>query len=61
VIALELVSLIFGQDYPYGIGFWDVDANIAGLTDAEFLSVEEKEAVYWRNSEELWKGKISDH
>jgi hypothetical protein len=50
--------LIKDQDYPYGIRFWDVDANIAGLADAEFLSAEEKEAVFWRNAEALWAGKI---
>lgn len=46
------------QDYPYGIGFWDVDANIAGLTEADFLCEDEKEGVYWRNAKELWRGKI---
>jgi hypothetical protein len=46
------------QDYPYGIGFWDVDANIAGLADAEALTMDEKKSVFWRNAKELWKGKI---
>jgi hypothetical protein len=36
-----------------------VDANIAGLGDAEFLSPNEKEAVFWHNVEALWEGKLS--
>ena len=48
------------QDYPYGIGFWDVKANIAGLADANFLTEEEKKSVFYNNSKELWKGKIED-
>ncbi|KAF2109779.1 hypothetical protein BDV96DRAFT_651745 [Lophiotrema nucula] len=51
-------QFVFGTDYPYGIGFWDVNANIEGLTDADFLSVEEKESVFYRNAQSLWKGKI---
>ncbi|KAJ4340213.1 hypothetical protein N0V95_007565 [Ascochyta clinopodiicola] len=51
-------QMVFGTDYPYGIGFWDVDANIAGLADAEFIDEEEKEGVYWRNAQSLWQGKI---
>jgi hypothetical protein len=47
------------QDYPYGIGFWDVDANIVGLSGADFLSPDEKESVFWRNAEALWQGKLS--
>lgn len=46
------------QDYPYGIGFWDVDANIAGLTEASFLSEDQKESVYYRNAKMLWGDKI---
>lgn len=46
------------QDYPYGIGFWDVNANIAGLADADFLSVDEKDQVFWLNSKRLWSGII---
>jgi predicted TIM-barrel fold metal-dependent hydrolase len=46
------------QDYPYGIGFWDVDANIAGLTEASFLSDSEKEGVYYRNAKALWGTKL---
>ena len=48
------------QDYPYGIGFWDVKANIAGLADADFLTEEGKKSVFYNNSKELWKGKIED-
>jgi 6-methylsalicylate decarboxylase len=50
--------LITTQDYPYGIGFWDVDANIGGLEKADFLSTEEKENVFTSNAQELWKGKL---
>ncbi|KAH7405710.1 hypothetical protein DE146DRAFT_421415 [Phaeosphaeria sp. MPI-PUGE-AT-0046c] len=59
--GMEIPSrqFVFGTDYPYGIGFWDVDANIAGLTEADFLSDDEKEGVYWRNAQELWKGKFN--
>ncbi|KAF2654539.1 amidohydrolase 2 [Lophiostoma macrostomum CBS 122681] len=53
-------QFVFGTDYPYGIGFWDVDANIAGLADADFLADEEKEAIFYRNAEALWKGKIEN-
>jgi hypothetical protein len=56
---IEQVFIEFVQDYPYGIGFWDVDANIAGLTDASFLSEDEKEDVYYRNAKTLWGRKIS--
>ena len=56
-MRVPVSQLVFGTDYPYGIGFWDVDANIAGLADAEFLSMKAKEGVYWRNAEELWKSK----
>ncbi|KAF2476293.1 amidohydrolase 2 [Lindgomyces ingoldianus] len=51
-------QFVFGTDYPYGIGFWDVDANIAGLADADFLSPEEKDGIFHGNARELWKGKI---
>ncbi|KAF2731014.1 amidohydrolase 2 [Polyplosphaeria fusca] len=51
-------QFVFGTDYPYGIGFWDVDANIAGLSDADFISEEEKEAVFYKNAQRLWAGKI---
>lgn len=49
---------VFGTDYPYGIGFWDVDANIAGLEGADFISNEKREGVYWGNAQALWRGKI---
>jgi predicted TIM-barrel fold metal-dependent hydrolase len=55
----DAIAENMGQDYPYGIGFWDVDANIAGLTDADFLSDDEKEGVYWRNAKTLWGDKIA--
>ena len=59
VVHTRLQSFnLHSQDYPYGIGFWDVHANIAGLEDADFLSVEEKEAVFSRNAQNLWNGKI---
>ncbi|KAF2501169.1 amidohydrolase 2 [Lophium mytilinum] len=51
-------QMVFGTDYPYGIGFWDVKANINGLANADFLNNEEKEAVFHENAEALWKGKI---
>ncbi|KAF9698904.1 hypothetical protein EKO04_002842 [Ascochyta lentis] len=51
-------QMVFGTDYPYGIGFWDVDANIAGLADTSFIDGKEKEGVYWRNAQSLWQGKI---
>ncbi|KAF1947197.1 amidohydrolase 2 [Clathrospora elynae] len=58
-MGIPVSQLVFGTDYPYGIGFWDVNANIAGLADAECLSSEEKEKVFWQNAKDLWKGKIS--
>lgn len=51
---------VFGTDYPYGIGFWDVDANIAGLVDAETIEEREKEGVYFENAERLWQGRLGD-
>jgi predicted TIM-barrel fold metal-dependent hydrolase len=50
--------MVFGTDYPYGIGFWDVDKNINGLLQAQGLNEEEKAGVLWRNAEGLWQGKI---
>ena len=55
---VPLEQMVFGTDYPYGIGFWDVDANIAGLTDAGGISSAEKEGVFWKNSQSLWQEKI---
>lgn len=43
------------QDYPYGIGFWDVDANIAGLTEADFLSDQTKQNIFNLNARTVWK------
>jgi predicted TIM-barrel fold metal-dependent hydrolase len=57
-MGVPISQMVFGTDYPYGIGFWDVDANINGLAQADSLSDEEKERVFWRNAKELWKGKI---
>ncbi|KAF2131824.1 hypothetical protein P153DRAFT_364312 [Dothidotthia symphoricarpi CBS 119687] len=51
-------QLVFGTDYPYGIGFWDVNANIAGLSEADFLSTEDKEKVFRQNAMELWQGRL---
>ncbi|KAF2642963.1 hypothetical protein P280DRAFT_538815 [Massarina eburnea CBS 473.64] len=58
--GVPVSQFVFGTDYPYGIGFWDVDANINGLADADFLSAEEKEGVFYGNAKELWKGKIPE-
>lgn len=58
-MGVGVEQMVFGTDYPYGIGFWDVDENIAGLADAEFVSEEEREDVFWGNSERLWRGKIA--
>jgi hypothetical protein len=58
VVCLEYACTDRRKDYPYGIGFWNVSDNIAGLTDADFLSAEEKESIFYRNAQELWKGKI---
>jgi predicted TIM-barrel fold metal-dependent hydrolase len=57
-MGVGVEQCVFGTDYPYGIGFWDVDENIAGLADAGFVSVEEREGVYWRNAERLWEGEL---
>jgi len=46
------------QDYPYGIGFWDVNANIAGLSNADFIFKQDKEAIFYQNARKLWKDKI---
>ncbi|KAH7079333.1 hypothetical protein BKA63DRAFT_508185 [Paraphoma chrysanthemicola] len=59
-MGVPVSQFVFGTDYPYGIGFWDVDANIAGLVDAEFLTIDEKEMVFWKNAKTLWEGKIPD-
>jgi predicted TIM-barrel fold metal-dependent hydrolase len=50
--------MVFGTDYPYGIGFWNVDDNINGLAWSGELGLEEKEMVFWENARELWRGKI---
>lgn len=35
-----------------------MNANIRGLSDADFISAEDKEAVFHQNAKKLWKGKI---
>ena len=47
---------VFGTDYPYGIGFWDVDENIAGLVNAEW-ELEERMGVLYGIVEWLWQGR----
>lgn len=49
--------MVFGTDFPYGIGFWDVDANIRGLAEVKGLSEKEKEMVFWGNAKRLWEGR----
>jgi hypothetical protein len=34
-----------------------VNANINGLADADFLSKEEKDSVFYANAKALWEGK----
>ena len=51
-------ALTLFKDYPYGIGFWDVNANIDGLSTADFLSIEEKDGVFSANTKTLWGGKL---
>lgn len=58
-MGIPVSQMVFGTDYPYGIGFWDVDANIDGLAWAGELRFEEKEKVFWGNAKELWRGKIA--
>jgi hypothetical protein len=57
-MGIPINQMVFGTDYPYGIGFWDVDANINGLAYSGELGREEKEMVFWGNARELWRGKI---
>ncbi|KAI9855708.1 MAG: hypothetical protein M1813_009670 [Trichoglossum hirsutum] len=52
------VRLTVSEDYPYGATFWDVKANIAGLEDAEFLSEEDKQAIFRDNAGALLAGKV---
>ncbi|KAK7182257.1 hypothetical protein DPSP01_006975 [Paraphaeosphaeria sporulosa] len=56
---VPISQMVFGTDYPYGIGFWDVNANINGLAKAEFLLAKERNDVFSENTKSLWKGKIS--
>ena len=57
-LGVGIGQMVFGTDYPYGIGFWDVDANIAGLAETEIIAEEEKDDVFWKNVQGLWQGKI---
>lgn len=57
-MGVGIEQCVFGTDYPYGIGFWDVDENIRGLVEANFVREEQKEGVYWQNAERLWEGRI---
>jgi hypothetical protein len=57
-MRVPLSQMVFGTDYPYGIGFWDVDDNINALVHAEWLNEGQKEGVLWRNAESLWMEKI---
>jgi hypothetical protein len=57
-MGVPVSQMVFGTDYPYGIGFWDVDANIDGLVGAEGWSWGEKEGVFWGNARRLLEGKI---
>ncbi|KAF9735562.1 hypothetical protein PMIN06_000548 [Paraphaeosphaeria minitans] len=56
---VPISQMVFGTDYPYGIGFWDVNANISGLAEAEFLSIKQRNDVFFENTKGLWKGKIN--
>ena len=57
-LGVGVGQMVFGTDYPYGIGFWDVGENIAGLAGAEDIDEGEREGVWWRNAEGLWRGRI---
>ena len=57
-LGVGIGQMVFGTDYPYGIGFWDVDANIAGLAETEIIAEKEKDDVFWKNARGLWQGKI---
>ncbi|KAK1910919.1 hypothetical protein P3342_011521 [Pyrenophora teres f. teres] len=58
-MGVPVSQMVFGTDYPYGIGFWDVDANIRGLAEVQWLGDGERDGVFWRNARELWRGKIA--
>ncbi|KAI8937648.1 hypothetical protein NX059_005353 [Plenodomus lindquistii] len=57
-MGIPLSQMVFGTDYPYGIGFWDVDANINGLAEAVSLSLSERELVFTSNARNLWGRKL---
>lgn len=57
-MEIPVSQMVFGTDFPYGIGFWDVDENIKGLAEAEAIGESDKEKVFWRNARELWRGRI---
>jgi predicted TIM-barrel fold metal-dependent hydrolase len=52
-MGVSVEQCVLGTDYPYGIPFWSVDDNIAGLTGAA-IEEGEKEGVYWGNARRLW-------
>ena len=54
---MPVSQMVFGTDYPYGIGFWDVDANIKGLAEVEWLEKGERDMVFWGNAKRLWGGR----
>jgi len=58
-MGVPVSQMVFGTDYPYGIGFWDVDANIRGLAEVQWLGEGERDAVFWKNARELWRGRIA--
>ena len=57
-MQVPVSQMVFGTDYPYGIGFWDVGENLAGLVGVEWLGEGEREGVFWGNARELWEGRI---
>jgi predicted TIM-barrel fold metal-dependent hydrolase len=56
-MGIPLDQMVFGTDYPYGIGFWDVDANIRGLAEVKGIEEVDKEKVFWGNAKRLWGGR----
>lgn len=56
-MGIPLSQMVFGTDFPYGIGFWDVDANIRGLAEVKGIAEADKENVFWGNAKRLWGGR----
>ncbi|USP82841.1 hypothetical protein yc1106_10115 [Curvularia clavata] len=56
-MGIPLDQMVFGTDFPYGIGFWDVDANIRGLAEVKGIAEADKEKVFWGNAKRLWGGR----